>query len=296
MTPSHHTRQTASRIVLVLVGAAQAEIGIWATAAPRSFFDNYPGFGHHWVAMLGPYNEHLVRDYAAAELGFALLLVLAAAWFDRRVVLAAGSAFLLGTLPHFIYHLTTTGAMSTTDNVASLGSFVAELVAVAAVIYSVASDSVASAARPAHKETRAMARLQPRKAHGLDIFRRLTFRFGKLHYGTEMAPSAILAHSKSSLDKLVLGYAEAMTRTPVAVTDEQFAALGEHFDEAQMVELTMAIAAENMFCRTNWALGIESEGFAEGMHCVVPEESPATTRVNETIEGDSFKGIAPAGV
>jgi 4-carboxymuconolactone decarboxylase len=73
------------------------------------------------------------------------------------------------------------------------------------------------------------------------------------------------------VDRLVLGYAEAMTRTPVEVTDEQFAALRAHFDERQMVQLTTAIAAENMFCRTNWALGIEGQGFAEGMYCVLPE-------------------------
>jgi hypothetical protein len=148
MTPSPGTRQTASRIVLLLVGAAQAEIGIWATAAPRSFFDSYPGFGHHWVAMLGPYNEHLLRDFAGAELGFGLLLVIAAVWFIRPLVLAAGAAFLAATLPHFIYHLTTTSMMSSTDNVGSLGGFVVEMAAIAAVMF-----GVARAATPRPKET-----------------------------------------------------------------------------------------------------------------------------------------------
>ena len=45
-------------------------------------------------------------------------------------MLVAGAAFLAATLPHFIYHLTTTGSFSTADNVASLGSFVLELVLV----------------------------------------------------------------------------------------------------------------------------------------------------------------------
>lgn len=189
-----------------------------------------------------------------------------------------------------------------------------------------------------------MARLEPRKPHGIDLFRRLTFRYGRKQYGTDMEPSGILAHSKASLfgygivglahqrsesvpqrykslamlrtaqltgcewcldfgsmlaqtsgvpaddlrelsnwrtssrfdrlDKLVLGYSESMTRTPVTVTDEQFAALREHYSEEQMIELTMAIAAENMFCRTNWALGIEGEGFSDGMYCVVPDTAP----------------------
>ena len=73
------------------------------------------------------------------------------------------------------------------------------------------------------------------------------------------------------LDRLVLEYAEGMTRTPVDVSDELFARLREHFDEKQIVEITMAISLENLFSRTNWALGIHGQGFSEGMYCVVPE-------------------------
>jgi hypothetical protein len=65
----------AKRACLGLVGAAQAEIGIWGLLAPRSFFNGFPGAGHHWVSALGAYNEHLLRDYAADELGFAVLLL-----------------------------------------------------------------------------------------------------------------------------------------------------------------------------------------------------------------------------
>ena len=78
-------------------------------------------------------------------------------------------------------------------------------------------------------------------------------------------------------ERVVLEYAEAMTRTPVEVPDELFARLREHFDEAQTVELTMAIAIENLYARTNWALGIEGQGFSEGMYCVVPDTSPLPT-------------------
>ncbi len=79
------------------------------------------------MAALGPYNEHLLRDYAASELGLAVLLIGAAVWFSRRVVLLAGAAFLAATVPHFAYHLTTTGSFSTADNIGSLGAFVLEL-------------------------------------------------------------------------------------------------------------------------------------------------------------------------
>ena len=120
----------AARAGLGLVAAAQAEIGVWGLTGSRSFYDIFPGFGHHWVAPLGFYNEHLVRDYAAAELGFAVLLAGAAIWFERRLVLVAGAAFLAATVPHFAYHLTTTDHLSATDNTVSLGSFVLELLVV----------------------------------------------------------------------------------------------------------------------------------------------------------------------
>jgi hypothetical protein len=126
------------RAGLAVVGLAQAEVGIWGELSPRGFYDTFPGiFGQHWVAMLGTYNEHLTRDYAAAELGFAALLFLAATWFDRRVVLAAGIAFLFATVPHFLYHALNTSMMSTSANILSLGSFVLEIVVVAAVMFSV---------------------------------------------------------------------------------------------------------------------------------------------------------------
>jgi alkylhydroperoxidase family enzyme len=75
----------------------------------------------------------------------------------------------------------------------------------------------------------------------------------------------------SPLEKLVLRYATEMTRTPVEVPDELFAALREHFDEAQMVELTAAIAWENYRARFDHAFGIGSQGFSEGAACALPE-------------------------
>jgi 4-carboxymuconolactone decarboxylase len=75
------------------------------------------------------------------------------------------------------------------------------------------------------------------------------------------------------LERLVLEYAEGMTRTPVDVPDELFDRLREHFDERQLVELTMAIGLENLYSRSNWALGIEGQGFSEGMYCVAPERA-----------------------
>lgn len=72
-------------------------------------------------------------------------------------------------------------------------------------------------------------------------------------------------------ERLVLEYTEGVTRTPVEVPDKLFARLREHFDERQLVELTMVVALENLYARFNWAMGIEGEGFSEGMYCVRPQ-------------------------
>ncbi len=74
----------------------------------------------------------------------------------------------------------------------------------------------------------------------------------------------------SPLEKLAIEYAEAMTRTPVEVSDELFAALKGHLNEAQLVELTAVVAWENYRARFNHALGIEAQDFSKGAYCVLP--------------------------
>ena len=95
------------------------------------------------------------------------------------------------------------------------------------------------------------------------------------------------------LEKLVLDYAVGMSRTPVAVSDECFAELERHFDDAQLVELTNVIALENMRGRFNLALGIGASGFSDGMVCAVPEDDGQRNSLAEAIlEPDA--GPAPA--
>ena len=74
----------------------------------------------------------------------------------------------------------------------------------------------------------------------------------------------------SELERLVLEYADTMTRTPVEVPDALFARLRERFSEAQLVELTSAIAWENYRARFDHAFGIEGENFTEGAVCAMP--------------------------
>ena len=55
------------------------------------------------------------------------------------------------------------------------------------------------------------------------------------------------------------------------IPDHLYGALSEYFDEAQMVELTAAIAWENHRARFNHALGMGYQGFSEGSYCLLPE-------------------------
>lgn len=75
----------------------------------------------------------------------------------------------------------------------------------------------------------------------------------------------------SPVEKLVLEYAAGMSRTPPVVPDDLFGELRGYFDEAQMVELTAAIAWENHRARFNHVLGMGYQGFSGGSYCLLPE-------------------------
>ena len=84
-------------------------------------------------------------------------------------------------------------------------------------------------------------------------------------------PDFLTSTAFSELERTVLEYATQMTKTPVEITDDLFARLRRHFDEAQVIELTAAIAWENYRARFDHALGIEAQGFSEGAACALPE-------------------------
>jgi alkylhydroperoxidase family enzyme len=66
----------------------------------------------------------------------------------------------------------------------------------------------------------------------------------------------------SSLERKVMEYAEAMSQTPLAVTDEMSAALLEELGAPALVELTTRVGAINLTARGNVALGIRSQEFS----------------------------------
>jgi alkylhydroperoxidase family enzyme len=62
-------------------------------------------------------------------------------------------------------------------------------------------------------------------------------------------------------ERVALDYAERMTITGQSVDDPLLHQLKQHNSEAQIVELTAAVALENFRSKFNPALGIEAQGF-----------------------------------
>jgi hypothetical protein len=69
-------------------------LGLWAFAAPRSFFDA--------VATYPPYNEHLLHDVGAFQLGIAVALLLAVLRSDALLAALGGAAG--GAAAHAVAH------------------------------------------------------------------------------------------------------------------------------------------------------------------------------------------------
>ncbi len=70
------------------------------------------------------------------------------------------------------------------------------------------------------------------------------------------------------LERRVMEYAEAMCQTPLAVTDEMSAALLDDLGAPGLLEVTARVGMMNLAARSNIALGIRSEEFAEA--CGLP--------------------------
>jgi hypothetical protein len=90
--------------ILWVLAAAQGMVGTWALVAPLVFYEGFPLPGHAWVALLPPFNEHLVRDVGALNLALAAVLAGAALRADRATVRLAAIASLVAAVPHAAYH------------------------------------------------------------------------------------------------------------------------------------------------------------------------------------------------
>ena len=63
----------------------------------------------------------------------------------------------------------------------------------------------------------------------------------------------------SDKEWLVISYAEQMTRAPYKITDAMFVGLHRHFDDRQIVDMTMRFALCSAWNKFNDALGLNTE-------------------------------------
>jgi hypothetical protein len=117
----------AVRLALVLLFVQGVIVGAWAAAWPRSFYDDFPGGGRTWVAVDGPYNEHLVRDFGDLNLALAVVTLVALVAFTRVIALAAALGWIVYQAPHLVYHLRHLDLYDTSDKVANVASLVLAL-------------------------------------------------------------------------------------------------------------------------------------------------------------------------
>lgn len=117
-------RRTEFRVVLYALGGVQLLNGLWIEISPTSFYEDFP-LGRGWVEALPAYNEHLLRDVGGLFLATGLVLVVAGAWLERRVVALALVSYLLFSIPHTIYHLLNLEPYATGDAIGNAVTLVA---------------------------------------------------------------------------------------------------------------------------------------------------------------------------
>ncbi|HEX5908883.1 MAG TPA: hypothetical protein VFY44_00225 [Thermoleophilaceae bacterium] len=111
------------RLGLAALGLVQLTDGLYALLWPRSFYEDFP-LGRGWVEAIPAYNPHLLADVGALFIATGVLMLMAAFWLERRLVLAALVTWLLFAVPHVTYHLGNLGPYDTADtigNVVTLG-------------------------------------------------------------------------------------------------------------------------------------------------------------------------------
>ena len=97
------------RVVAIIGGASFLLFGLWALAAPQSFFDT--------LAAFDPYNAHFIHDIGAFQIGLGLVLLLAS--FPDRVDGLAAALLGVGggAAAHVVSHIMDTdlGGTPATD-------------------------------------------------------------------------------------------------------------------------------------------------------------------------------------
>ena len=89
------TSERIAAAITLMMGLFFVSIGIWAFAAPASFYDH--------IATFPPYNKHFLHDAGAFQIGIGASLLLAVRWRDAQLVALAGA--FAGSAVHAAAHV-----------------------------------------------------------------------------------------------------------------------------------------------------------------------------------------------
>jgi nucleoside-diphosphate-sugar epimerase len=148
-------------VALAYLGISALALGLYATFFPRGFYDDFP-FGRRWVAVDGPYNEHLIRDFGGLNLALACFTLVAAFVGGRAMVRAAAASTILFGWPHVVYHLRHAHVYDASDKVSSIGGIGFSVLLAAAVLVSSMRSTRGSRTRPAGSPSAPLPATAPR--------------------------------------------------------------------------------------------------------------------------------------
>jgi hypothetical protein len=139
------------QVLAAVLALSAAYVGVWAAAFPLSFYRLFPFTGRGWVAMLGPYNEHLTRDVG----GLYLALFVMTAWSVLRpspeIFRVAGWSWLVFNVEHFAFHLWHLGMFGTVDKIGNMVALGASLVLSALLVIPIRASQPLAPLAPPHQ-------------------------------------------------------------------------------------------------------------------------------------------------
>jgi hypothetical protein len=96
---------SSRRVVLAVTLLLALYVGVWAEAAPRAFYEAFPGFGLHWIDAEGAYDEHLIRDVGAMYLALGAITLVGLVARTALPGRLAGLGWTVFGVLHLGYHV-----------------------------------------------------------------------------------------------------------------------------------------------------------------------------------------------
>lgn len=138
------------RITLAYFALQGLAFGFYAVLAPEHYFKHFPGGGHAWVVLDGPYNEHLMRDYGALNLALGAVALCALIFASRDLTITAAIAEIVYAVPHITYHLAHPSRIGdNSDQFGAIGGLMLNAVlGIALLIYAYSTRSTRASRHP----------------------------------------------------------------------------------------------------------------------------------------------------